>query len=235
MRRAWFKRWMKLAGAAALVPVLLAAACYVKWCLCDAKLSTITPGTVYQSAAFEPDELLETCRERGIRTVIDLRDSQVDSVHRNATALAEAGLTHVHLPTETHPTSASVAAFLEVMEQAERPVLVHCQHGEGRSVMMCAIHRIENEGWTNRGAFDGTCRLPDGLRFLTNWFPALRRFRETHPKGRFVLGYVPQRALAPADRHDDNDGARHAATGRDEDAAGGDGAAGDEAGNEQRR
>ena len=73
------------------------------------------------------------------------------------------------------------------MASAERPVLVHCHHGEGRSVWMCAIHRIQNEGWSNEAAFDGTSRLPDCLRFVTAWFPGLRRFDAAQPKGRMVL------------------------------------------------
>jgi uncharacterized protein (TIGR01244 family) len=201
MRRTWLRRLLKVALVAVLAPVLLAAACYVKWCVCDSRLATITPGTVYQSAAFAPDELVDVCRDHGIRTVIDLRDDHPGEVAANAAAVADAGLCHIHLPTETHPTSESVAAFLAAMDRAPRPVLVHCQHGEGRSVMMCAIHRIQNEGWTNEGAFDGTARLPDGLKFLNCWFPGLRRFRESHPKGRFVLGYVKvAEATAPRDQ-----------------------------------
>jgi len=56
--------------------------------------------------------------------------------------------------------------------------------------MMCAVHRMQNEGWSNKDAFDGTARLPDSLRFLNKWFPSLRRFRDD-TKGRFVLHYQP--------------------------------------------
>lgn len=198
MASKWLRRLLKIALVAVLAPVLFAAGCYVKWCACDSRLSTITPGTVYQSAAFASEDLVDVCQQHGIRTVIDLRDSQPDESAANAAAADKAGVCHIHVPTETHPTSESVAAFLAAMDRAERPVLVHCQHGEGRSVMMCAIHRIQNEGWTNQGAFDGTVRLPDGLKFLSSWFPGLRRFRESHPKGRFVLGYVKMREQAQA-------------------------------------
>jgi len=200
MRRKWLHRLLKLTAIAVLAPVVFAAGCYVKWCVLDSRLCTITPGTLYQSAAFDADALVAACRERGIRTVIDLRDNHPEDVAANAIAAEKAGVCHIHVPTETHPTSESVAKFLDAMDAAERPVLVHCQHGEGRSVMMCAIHRIQNEGWTNEGAFEGTTRLPDSLKFLNCWFPELRRFRESHPKGRFVLGYVPrtgERATSP--------------------------------------
>lgn len=172
-------------------PLVLVAACYLKWIACDGRLVTVTAGEIYQSAAFAPGELVDTCREYGIKTVIDLRNERPGDVVAAASAAQQAGLRHVHLPTLSHPTRDAADAFLQVLETAERPVLVHCQHGEGRSVMMCAIHRMQNEGWSNAQAFDGTARLPDCLRVLNELFPSLRRFRSEHSKGQFVLDYKP--------------------------------------------
>lgn len=191
MNRLPLRRLAALLAAGLVVPLALAAGCYVKWGLYDGKFATITPGAIYQSAAYDPAALVATCAQHGIRTVIDLRDSRDELVSACAAAAAAAGLHHVHLPTRSHPFRAEADAFLAALRRAERPVLVHCQHGEGRSVMMCAIHRIHNEGWTNEGAFQGTCRLPDSLQFLTTWLPWLRRFKEHHPKGKFVLDYQP--------------------------------------------
>ncbi|MEC8252778.1 MAG: sulfur transferase domain-containing protein, partial [Planctomycetota bacterium] len=128
----------------------------------------------------------------GIRTVIDLRDSRGELTDACAATATAAGLNHLHLPTRSWPFSEEVEAFLAALDRAERPVLVHCQHGEGRSVLMCALHRVANEGWSNRRAFEGTCRLPDGIKFLNDWFPSLRRFHPAHPKGKFVLSYRPK-------------------------------------------
>lgn len=189
MRKLGLRTILKIAAAGVSVPALLAAGCYLKWRVFDGKLATITPGAIFQSAAFAPDALVETCEAYGIRTVIDLRDSRPALVAESAAAATAAGILHLHTPTRSHPFWDDADAFLKALETAERPVLVHCQHGEGRSVLMCALHRIVNEGWTNQGAFDGTARLPDGLRFLNAWFPGLRRFQATHPKGRFVLEY----------------------------------------------
>ena len=189
MRKSWLRTTLQLAGVGLGVPALLAAGCYVKWCLFDGKLATITPGTIYQSAAFDPDALVETCEAYGIRTVIDLRNSRPALVAESAAAAQAAGIRHLNVPTRSHPFWDEAEAFLAALATAERPVLVNCQHGEGRSVLMCALHRIVNEGWTNEGAFDGTARLPDGLRFLNAWFPGLRRFQAAHPNGRFVLEY----------------------------------------------
>ena len=189
MTRIWLRRLLKLTAVGVGAPLMLAVCVYVKWCVVDGKLATITPGSVYQSAAFDADELVDVCRRYGIRSVIDLRDNRPALVAANIAAAREADLQHIHLPTGTYPTADFVDSFLTQIAAAERPVLVHCQHGEGRSVLMCALHRIQNEGWTNEQALAGTCRLPDNLQFLTDWFPSLRRFKETHPKGRTVLRF----------------------------------------------
>lgn len=191
MRAAILKTAVKSLTAGAALCVLGAGAYYVKWCVADAKFATITPGAVYQSAASAPKDLVAACAAHGIRTVIDLRDEDLAAITANASAARTAGIDHVHLPTRSWPFPEEVEAFLETLSGCERPVLVHCEHGEGRSVLMCAMHRIANEGWSNEAAFDGTCRLPDGLRFLNGWFPGLRRFNPEHPKGRFVRSYRP--------------------------------------------
>ena len=198
MTRTWLRRLLALTAIGLGAPLLIAACIYAKWCVMDGKLTTITPGSVYQSAAFDADELLETCRRYGIRSVIDLRDNRPESVAANVAAARSAGLQHIHLPTGTYPTPTFVESFLTQIRTAERPVLVHCHHGEGRSVLMCALHRIQNEGWTNEQALAGTCRLPDSLHFLTAWFPSLRRFKATHPKGRAVLKYRRRPSAAEA-------------------------------------
>lgn len=196
MRRTKPRRLLKLGLAIVLLPVLAAGLCYGKWIALDNRLVTVTPGAIYQSAAFEPDDLVATCRDHGIKTVIDLRNEVPEAVELAAAAAEKAGITHVSLPTISHPILEQAHAFLDALAAAEPPVLVHCQHGEGRSVMMCAVHRIENEGWSNERAFDGTARLPDALRFLNTPFPALRRFRTEHTKGQFVLNYRPRKHRA---------------------------------------
>ena len=193
MSRAASKRLLRLALVIALIPLLGAVISYVKWITIDNRMATITAGSVYQSAALAPADLVTTCHDYGIKTVIDLRNEAPAAVQAASKAATAAGIAHVNLPTLSHPILSEAHAFLDVLAKAETPVLVHCQHGEGRSVMMCAVHRIQNEGWSNAEAFDGTARLPDELRFLNSVFPSLRRFRTTQNKGRFVLNYKLKR------------------------------------------
>jgi protein-tyrosine phosphatase len=201
MQRSIRKRLVRIVLAVLVLPLLLAGACYLKWSVLDHRLVEITAGEVFQSGAFEPDDLVAVCSEHGIKTVIDLRNEAPEAVAAVADAAQAAGIAHLNLPTLNYPILEEAHAFLVALDQVEKPVLVHCQHGEGRSVMMCAVYRIEQQGWSNAQAFDGTARLPDSLRFLTQWLPSLRRFRAADKKGQFVLNYqVRKPAAAPAPR-----------------------------------
>lgn len=182
------RRWRRLALAVA-VTLASIGLYYGKWQVVDHRLVTITTGEVFQSAAMPVDTLVATMRDHGMRAAIDLRDGEQDLVAAEAKALAAVGLTHLHVPMSVNPGPADVRAFLRAMATAPRPVLVHCQHGEGRSVLMCALYRIDVEGWSNEAAFDATARLPEGLRPLHWLIPPLFRFTRDSHKGRMVLDH----------------------------------------------
>lgn len=194
-------RW-RLVGLAIGAPVLAVALYYAKWDYLDHRFVTITPGQVYQSAAMPAATMVQTMQDHGIRTVIDLRDEDEDLVAAEAASVAKANRRHLRVPMSVEPRQEDVRAFLAAMATAERPVLVHCEHGEGRSVLMCALYRIEVEGWSNEAAFDGTARLPPGLHALHCLIPPLFRFRKDSPKGAMVLDYRPSQATQPAAAND---------------------------------
>lgn len=93
---------------------------------------TLAIGGCFDCAASE-----RLAREHGIGGVVDLRQEACDDVAR----LALHGIEHLHLPTEDHgPVTlehlrAGVAFAGRVLD-AGRRVLVHCQHGIGRSAVL---------------------------------------------------------------------------------------------------
>lgn len=182
---------------------------YAWWTLVDHRLVTITPGEVYQSAEMAPEQLVRVAREHGIRAVIDLRDEGWDRIRAERDALERAGIVHYHVPSRQSPSEATFRDFLEVARNpANHPLLIHCEHGEGRSVLFAAVYRMEFEGRTPREAWRGAARLPPALRFLERLWPGLTAFGPDSPKGRILLGYqrrglqlgTPGPAAPPAGR-----------------------------------
>ena len=156
---------------------------YGHWIVLEHRFETISEGAFYQSAEMQPDALVDTVKEHGIKTVIDLRrDADMDDTtwfERERAALEKEGIRYVRLPANQVPKDETVDAFLEIAKDAaERPILVHCEHGQGRSVLFAALYRIEFEGWD-----------PERARRATRLFSWRGSFSPGAPKGTYLRDY----------------------------------------------
>ncbi len=178
--------------------VVAAGLTYGSWVVIDHRLVPISPGQIYQSAEMAPAELVEVSREHGLRAVLDLRDTRPEAIEAERVALEKAGIKHLHVPSLQEPTPETIEIVLGLMADPQnQPLLVHCEHGEGRSVLMAALHRVENEGWTNEAAWRGSARLPGSLQFLGDVFPGLGSFGRQSPKGQILFDYQRSAGKAP--------------------------------------
>jgi len=148
------------------------------------KFFVVHDGRLYRSAEIPHAELIEVCRDHGIRTVFDFREQHPDENHvtAEAEALQRAGIRHVHLPSGQVPPLENVDAFLEMMDDpATHPALIHCTHGNGRTGVYAAIYRREYQGWS-----DERSRLEARL------LGGLTSFGPNNNKGAFLIDYVPR-------------------------------------------
>jgi protein tyrosine phosphatase (PTP) superfamily phosphohydrolase (DUF442 family) len=163
---------------------------YGWWTIAEHRLVTISPGKVYQSAEIPPTELSTIAKANGWKSVIDLRDTRPDAIAAEKTALDAIGVRHLHVPSLQEPTTETIDRVLDLMgDPANQPLLLHCEHGEGRSVLLAALYRMRHEGWTADAAWRGSARLPSVLGFLARWFPGLATFKPDSPKGRILFDY----------------------------------------------
>ena len=171
-----------------LLGITAVLARYGYWVLVDHRFKEIAPG-VYQSGAFPTEELSALVERYGIRTVFDLRKAEGEGdVAAEADTLRALGVRHVHLPFERVPDAQTVDSFLDLMAKPESyPVLIHCEHGWGRSRLFAAMYRIEFEGWDE-------VRARRATRWMTTAFTS---FDEDEPKGRFLREYTPRHRGIP--------------------------------------
>jgi protein tyrosine/serine phosphatase len=115
--------------------------------------------------AAQPDKEAMRAYERfGIRTVINLRGFNSDKDEVRGT-----NLTLVEIPIKTWQAGAdgNVAAVLQAIRDAEKPVLIHCMHGADRTGMMVAMYRMVEQGWSREAAVDEM--MNGGYGFHTVW------------------------------------------------------------------
>jgi protein tyrosine phosphatase (PTP) superfamily phosphohydrolase (DUF442 family) len=179
--------------------LIVAGLLYGYWVLFEYRLTVISAGRVYQSAAMPIPALLKATKRHCIGTVIDFRCPDDPGVDMECRALRPTGIRYVHIPTAQVPCDAMLEQYMNaILEalQSNQGVLVHCKHGEGRAVMYAALYRIEFEGWTAESAYRATTRLPPVLMFLSWLLPGFTRLSSRNPKSTFIRSYK-RRGLYP--------------------------------------
>jgi uncharacterized protein (TIGR01244 family) len=115
-------------------------------------------------------EGLQELKKLGIRTVIDLRESD-----GNQAKMAELGLTYEHIPmTALRVKDDHVVQFLRIAAASDHaPMFVHCKRGADRTGLMCAMYRIAFQGWTRDQAIaemtQGGFRFNHGYQNVVNY------------------------------------------------------------------
>jgi protein-tyrosine phosphatase len=118
--------------------------------------------------SFSTQDAEQLARELGIKAVVDLRVEACD----DAAVLERYGIAFLHLPTEDHCAVSApmlregVAFVLRHLDRAER-VLIHCQHGIGRSALL-ALCVLVGRGYEPLAAL----RLAKARRSLVSPSPA---------------------------------------------------------------
>jgi tyrosine-protein phosphatase SIW14 len=126
----------------------------------------VEDGVLYRSGQLTPASFERVLHEYGIKTVITLRTSRTTSLPPDTweeTICKAKGINHVRIVPRIWgadekgeiPAEQGVQTFLSVMETKENhPVLVHCFAGIHRTGTMCAIFRMEFQGWTAESAME---------------------------------------------------------------------------------
>lgn len=84
-------------------------------------------------------------KKLGVKTVINLR-----AKHSDEKLIKDLGFNYFSIPTDTWDLDDKHAArFLSiVLDKANQPVFVHCQHGSDRTGTMVAVYRVYEQKWT---------------------------------------------------------------------------------------
>lgn len=118
----------------------------------------IDPGKFYRSAQLGKDEFEDVVKKYGIKTVINLRGSQpgewwyddekgeLDRLHVR--------MENIGFSTEQMQTKQDWARYQELLQSAERPILVHCRSGADRTSEASAVYVMDYMGKSREEALD---------------------------------------------------------------------------------
>ena len=113
---------------------------------------TVSPGRVYRSGQLTEKQLVEYVGEYGIRSVLNLRgrNEQSDWWKEEVAAAGRLGLKHydLGLSARKEPTEKEIQKLLAILQEAPKPLLIHCFGGADRSGLASAIYLCRFEGYS---------------------------------------------------------------------------------------
>lgn len=105
----------------------------------------VQPG-VYRSKQLEAGTLATFVREKGIRTVLNLRGNGGDEAwyvaEGHAVTSAGARLVDLQMSANNEPDDARLRQLVATLRTVEKPVLVHCNGGADRTGLASALYEL---------------------------------------------------------------------------------------------
>jgi protein tyrosine/serine phosphatase len=106
--------------------------------------NTVVPGELYRSAQPSAARIAEYRHNYGIKTIINLRGENPGSDWYDAEVAeaAKLGIAHVNfrMSARRDMTAEQFTQIIDVLQKAERPILVHCKSGSDRSGLVSALY-----------------------------------------------------------------------------------------------
>jgi protein tyrosine/serine phosphatase len=108
------------------------------------RFGVVKEHVLYRTSQLDVAALDDVVTDEGIRTIVNLC---VDDLPSDRDVAAARGARYVWLPSTQVPPDEVVAGFLDVMRDPKNhPVLLHCEHGVGRTGALVGVYRLEFEG-----------------------------------------------------------------------------------------
>lgn len=126
------------------------------------------------------EEGLKQLKAMGVKTVVGLRSN-----HSTKKEVEAAGLVSIELPLRADlesvpPTDPEIRKFMDVvLNPLCQPVYFHCAFGKDRTGTMCAIYRMEMDGWTP----DEALQEMDSFGYHTYYKDFAQFIRDYKPRG----------------------------------------------------
>ena len=115
------------------------------------RFKVVDEGVLYRSAQPKTHQIDNVMEECGIRSILIVREGSSRKVPDEVEHAQKRGLQVLKIPIKSRQPvpDDEVRQFFEYVDNPEnRPMLIHCSAGRHRTGYLCAMYRIERQGWT---------------------------------------------------------------------------------------
>ena len=111
---------------------------------------TVSPGQVYRSGQMDEEQWADSIKKYAIKSLLNLRgERRLSSWYQEERrAVEKLGVTHydVKISANHEVDNGTLDTILEIIRQAPKPILIHCQAGADRSGLIAAVYLFKIEG-----------------------------------------------------------------------------------------
>lgn len=129
----------------------------------DGNIHTLVEGKAFRSAQLNEDELKRLVAQHGIRSILNLRGTNLGQpwYEEEVAAADELGLVRIDYGiSDNKPVSLEkMHHILELLDKAPKPVLIHCNSGANRTGLVSALYLAAN------GESDSRARSELSIRY----------------------------------------------------------------------
>lgn len=134
---------LKLIGSVLGVGLVVVLA-YVAMLAVTGNFHTVVPGELYRSAQPSAAAIAAYQRDHGVRAILNLRGENPNAAwyQDEVAASRRLGIRHIdfRMSARRGITKEEAWRLIEVMEQAPKPLLIHCESGADRSGLASALY-----------------------------------------------------------------------------------------------
>jgi len=115
------------------------------------RFAVVHEGILYRSAQPTRPQLEHLLETNRIGSLLIVREGGGSRFNDEINWAQARGIRFVHIPIPSRKriTDEQIAAFWKCVDDpANRPVLIHCSAGRHRTGFLCALYRVERQGWS---------------------------------------------------------------------------------------
>ncbi len=123
--------------------IIVAGISLLTSCTIYSNFHTVDAGKFYRSGQMNKFSFVSNVNKYHIRSVINLRSPDKYMVKLETEWSKDLGLNYYNIPMSSGFNKNRVLKVLEILKNAEKPILVHCQAGKDRTGLISAIYVID--------------------------------------------------------------------------------------------
>lgn len=128
----------------AVLPAALFVGAFYSNMVLTTNFHPVIAGEVYRSSQPSANDIVEFKKRYGIRTIINLRgdNSGHDWYDKEVAQAKELGINHIDfkMSADRELTQTQAAELVDIMREAPKPLLIHCQAGADRTGLASALY-----------------------------------------------------------------------------------------------